>query len=121
MASLAGTWIALVAGFAGMRPWESSLSFAPRLPDGITRLAFNLHFRGRHLHVRTSAKSTTYELRDGDALELRHGGEAFTVSVGSPVVLKPVAALDPGPPPRQPVGREPVHRLADAQRDEESS
>jgi alpha,alpha-trehalose phosphorylase len=121
MASLAGTWIALVAGFAGLRPWESSLSFAPRLPEGITRLAFSLHFRGRHLHVRTSAKSTTYEIRDGDALELRHGDENFTVTVGNSVVMKPLAPLDPGPAPRQPAGREPVHRMPDAQREQESS
>ena len=121
MASLAGTWIALISGFAGLRPWESSLSFAPRLPEGITRLAFNLHFRGRHLHVRTSAKSTTYELREGDALELRHGEEIFTVSVGNSVVLKSLAVLDPGPPPLQPAGRAPVHRVADAQRQEETS
>jgi alpha,alpha-trehalose phosphorylase len=121
MASLAGTWIALVAGFAGLRPWESSLSFAPRLPEGITRLAFNLQFRGRHLHVRTSAKSTTYELREGDALELRHGDETFTVSVGNPVVLKPLAVLDPGAPPEQPMGRAPVRRLSDAQREEAPS
>ncbi len=120
MASLAGTWIALISGFAGLRPWENSLSFAPRLPEGITRLAFNLHFRGRHLHVRTSARSTTYELREGDALELRHGEESFTVSVGNSVVMKPVAALDPGPAPLQPAGRAPTHRVADAQRQEET-
>ncbi len=121
MASLAGTWIALISGFAGLRPWESSLRFAPRLPEGITRLAFNLHFRGRHLHVRTSAKSTTYELREGDALELRHGEETFTVSVGNSVVLKPLADLDPGPPPLQPAGRAAVHRVADALREGETS
>ena len=34
MASLAGTWIALISGFAGLRPWENSLCFAPRLPEG---------------------------------------------------------------------------------------
>jgi len=41
MASLAGTWIALVAGFGGMRDYEQ-LSFAPRLPDAITRLSFGI-------------------------------------------------------------------------------
>jgi alpha,alpha-trehalose phosphorylase len=121
MASLAGTWIALVAGLAGLRPWGESLHFAPRLPEGITRLAFNLRFRGRHLHVRTSNKSTTYELRDGDALTLRHGEEEFALRVGEPVVLKPVAALDPGPAPSQPRGRVPERRLGDAQRESETT
>src|SRR5205809_6801356 len=46
MASLAGTWLALVAGFGGMRIEQGSLCFAPRLPDALTRLAFRLLFRG---------------------------------------------------------------------------
>ena len=40
IASLAGTWIALIAGFGGLRHFDGNVSFAPRLPDGITRLAF---------------------------------------------------------------------------------
>jgi alpha,alpha-trehalose phosphorylase len=117
MASLAGTWIAIVQGLAGMRMWKDSLAFSPRLPEGITRVAFNIIFRGRHLHVEATTKSTTYELREGDALELSHGSDAFTLSVGTPVRHKPVARLNPGPAPTQPPGREPDHRLPDAQRE----
>src|SRR2546421_4115632 len=40
MASLAGAWTALVAGFGGMRLENSSLCFSPRLPDALRRLAF---------------------------------------------------------------------------------
>ena len=47
IASLAGTWIALVAGFGGMRDHGGGLSFAPRLPPALTRLAFRLCFRER--------------------------------------------------------------------------
>jgi alpha,alpha-trehalose phosphorylase len=116
MASLAGTWIAIVQGLAGMRMWKESLSFSPRLPGGITRVAFNIIFRGRHLHIETTTKSTLYELREGDALELCHGTESFTLSVGTPVRHKPVAKLSPGRAPTQPPGREPDHRVADAKR-----
>src|SRR2546422_788431 len=35
MASLAGTWLALVVGFSGMRLQHGSLSFAPRLPEAL--------------------------------------------------------------------------------------
>ena len=38
IASLAGAWIAAVAGFGGMRDHDGSLSFAPRLPERLTRL-----------------------------------------------------------------------------------
>ena len=42
IASLAGTWIALVNGFGGLRLKDGTVSVAPRLPDGLTRLAFTL-------------------------------------------------------------------------------
>jgi alpha,alpha-trehalose phosphorylase len=38
IASLAGTWIAAVAGFGGMRDHDGALGFAPRLPSTLTRL-----------------------------------------------------------------------------------
>ena len=118
VASLAGTWISLVAGLAGMRPWGESLRFSPQLPEGITRLAFNLVFRGRHLRVETTPTTTTYTLSRGDALELRHGYEAFTVTPGASVVLdRTLEALPTAwPPPVQPRGRAPQHRVADAGR-----
>ena len=42
MASLAGAWVAAVAGFGGMRDHWGKLSFTPRLPDQLTRLRFRL-------------------------------------------------------------------------------
>ncbi len=51
MASLAGTWIALVAGFGGMRDQDGVLRFRPRLPDQVTRLAFALETCGRRVRV----------------------------------------------------------------------
>jgi alpha,alpha-trehalose phosphorylase len=33
LAALAGTWLAAVAGFGGMRDYGETLSFAPRLPS----------------------------------------------------------------------------------------
>jgi alpha,alpha-trehalose phosphorylase len=119
VASLAGTWIALVAGLAGMRPWGESLRFAPQLPEGITRLAFNLVFRGRRLRIETTPTTTTYRVLEGDALELRHGFEAFTVPPGETVSLDRTLEAPPTawPPPVQPRGRAPRHRVADALRD----
>jgi alpha,alpha-trehalose phosphorylase len=99
-----------------MRMWKDSLSFSPRLPAGITRVAFSIIFRGRHLHVEATSKSTTYELREGAALELCHGDDVFTLSADTPSVHKPVVKLSPGPAPTQPPGREPDHRVADAKR-----
>ena len=55
MAALAGSWIALVAGLAGMRHQDRTLRFAPRLPGALTRLAFTIALRGRRLGVEITA------------------------------------------------------------------
>ena len=79
MASLAGAWMALVAGFGGMRARDGRLRFAPRLPSGISRLAFRIRYRGSGCPVTTAATAATYELLDGSAITIappRRGREA---------------------------------------------
>nr|WP_205706904.1 glycoside hydrolase family 65 protein [Kineococcus vitellinus] len=86
IASLAGTWLALVNGFGGMRDVGGSLVFDPQLPQGITRLKFTLRWRGTKLGVDIRPEEVEYSLRDhGSAVELRHGGELLRISEGSPV------------------------------------
>ncbi len=51
MASLAGAWMAVVAGFGGMRAGVGQLMFSPRLPAGIPQLRFRMRYRGRKLRV----------------------------------------------------------------------
>jgi alpha,alpha-trehalose phosphorylase len=106
LASLAGSWLAVVAGFGGMRDHGETLAFAPRLPSRLTRLAFGLVYRGRRLRIELRADAARYELLDGDALELIHDGESFTVMPGRPETR----ALPPSPPREkasQPPGRAP--------------
>src|SRR5439155_1103254 len=55
IASLAGSWIALVAGFGGMRDHGGQLSFCPQLPPGIGRLSFALRWRGATVHLTITA------------------------------------------------------------------
>src|SRR6516164_8993513 len=72
MASLAGSWLALVGGFAGLRLRGSGISFAPRLPEGLTKLAFGLVFRGQRLRVEVTQPSARYQLADGAPLDITH-------------------------------------------------
>jgi alpha,alpha-trehalose phosphorylase len=119
VASLAGTWIALVAGIAGLRQRHGTLSFAPRLPDGITRLAIGLSTQQRRLRVEINAHTTTYRLLHGEPLHLLHNQEPGLVSITTSVVrpTRTTAASEPPessiptppPPPTQPCGRTP-HR-----------
>jgi alpha,alpha-trehalose phosphorylase len=107
--SLAGAWLAVVAGLGGMRDHGGALSFAPRLPAALRRLAFRLTFRDRLLEVEVDHRQATYTLRQGAALDVTHHGETVTVEPGSPV-SRPVPTLRPGDRPSQPPGREPVRR-----------
>jgi alpha,alpha-trehalose phosphorylase len=110
IASLAGTWLALVAGFGGFRDHDGHLTFAPRLPAALQRLAFRLTVRGHCLLVEVTRDDATYTLlRAGEALALTHFGEALTVRAGEPQVrsVPPAPHL---PRPRQPPGREPRRR-----------
>jgi alpha,alpha-trehalose phosphorylase len=109
IASLAGAWIAAVAGFGGMRDHAGALSFKPRLPPELMRLTFGLSVRGRQLKVEVDQKQATYSLRAGPAIDLTHYKERITVAPGRQVT-RPVPALAPREAPRQPPGRAPARR-----------
>jgi alpha,alpha-trehalose phosphorylase len=109
IASLAGAWIAAVAGFGGLRDHGGNLSFTPRLPPELTRLAFGLSFRGRRLRVEVEHEQATYSLATGDPLELRHHGKEFTVSAEAPET-RSIPPLAPREAPSQPPGRAPARR-----------
>ena len=75
MASLAGSWLAAVAGFGGMRDHGGELSFRPRLPAAIAELSFRLIYRGTCLRVTITHSAARYELvHGGDPLTIRHDG-----------------------------------------------
>jgi alpha,alpha-trehalose phosphorylase len=106
LASLAGSWLAAVAGFGGMRDYGETLAFAPRLPKRLTRLAFGLVYRGRRLRVDIRPEGARYELLEGDALEILHDGEPLTVAPGAPQT-RDLAPTPSREPPTQPPGRAP--------------
>jgi alpha,alpha-trehalose phosphorylase len=109
IASLAGSWIAAVAGFGGMRDHDGELRFAPRLPDALTRLAFRLEFRGRRLLVEVEPQRARYSLLDGEPLEISHHGERLTVDAQRPEVRTlPAATISERL--LQPRGRAPARR-----------
>ncbi|MGW5372513.1 glycoside hydrolase family 65 protein [Streptomyces sp. NPDC004009] len=109
VASLAGTWMALVAGFGGMRQDGEGLRFAPRLPERLRRVAFRLQYRTRRLHVEIGAEKATYTLLAGPPLRLHHHGEALTVAADEPAV-RAVPPVRPRTVPRQPAHRAPSTR-----------
>jgi alpha,alpha-trehalose phosphorylase len=107
IASLAGVWTAAVAGFGGMHDHDGNLSFIPRLPERLARLAFRLTFRGRLLKVEVTHDQAAYALLEGSPLGILHHGERVTVSTEAPV-RRPIPGLPSRRPPAQPRGRAPA-------------
>jgi trehalose/maltose hydrolase-like predicted phosphorylase len=112
MASLAGAWTALVAGFGGLRDDDGVLSLDPQLPSGISRLRFRLRWRDFRITVDANHKDVTYTVRDGphSFLTIRHAREEIKLGTDRPttVALTPREPLLPEP--QQPPGREPLRR-----------
>ena len=111
IASLAGAWIAAVAGFGGMRDHDGSLSFAPRLPERLTRFAFRVCFRGRRLQIEVSDQEARYRLVQGEPLEIAHHKETLIVPRGD-VVSRTIPPAPARQAPRQPPGRVPRRRTS---------
>jgi alpha,alpha-trehalose phosphorylase len=106
LAALAGSWLVAVAGFGGMRDHGDTLQFSPRLPSHLTRLSFRLLYRGRRVRVTVERAEVRYALLDGEALDLRHHGDDFTLHPGTPAV-RAVPPAPQRPRPAQPPGRSP--------------
>jgi alpha,alpha-trehalose phosphorylase len=89
-AAMAGTWMGVVHGFAGLRWVEGQPRFAPRLPRQWTHYGFRLRLRGRQLQVTVRPGEAEYRLLEGESLELRHHGEALRLSARQPVQARPL-------------------------------
>jgi alpha,alpha-trehalose phosphorylase len=102
LASLAGTWLVAVAGFGGLRDYGEVLTFAPRLPQPLTRVCFRLLYRGRRLRVDIGTDRVCYQLLSGEPLELLHESAPLTLTTGSPQTRTchvPSHSLAAQPPP----------------------
>lgn len=95
MAAMAGSWLGLVQGFAGLRVRDGELWFAPTLPSAWQGYGFNLRWRGCALRVDVDAAGVRYRLDEGDALALVHDGVVLTLRSGEQAV-RPLAV--PAPP-----------------------
>jgi alpha,alpha-trehalose phosphorylase len=113
LAALAGAWLAVVAGFGGMRDHGDTLTFAPRLPSRLSRIAFRMLYRGRRLRIEIRPDAARYELLDGGPLELVHHGERLTLRPDAPE-RRPVPRTPRLDPPRPPAGRPPHWRHPEA-------
>lgn len=102
IASMGGTWMAIVYGLAGLRDWDGHITFRPRILPRVEGFRFPLTIRGQMLEVDIRQEAITYSLRKGDGLVFRHEDEEIQLSPEHPVVVRPrtirsfKAELEPG-------------------------
>lgn len=93
IASIGGTWMALVYGFAGLRDGDGIISFRPCLPTEWRRLRFSLMVRGRRLQVSIDHGAVTYSLVEGDELAFGHDGETIMLTSAAPSISRPTTRV----------------------------
>jgi alpha,alpha-trehalose phosphorylase len=108
IASLAGAWTAVVAGFGGMRDYGGRITFAPRLPPELARISFRMTYRGTRIGVQIRQEHAEYRRLAGDPIDLVHHGEEFKLAEQAVTLAIPTAPRRPSP--HQPHGRAPARR-----------
>ena len=86
--SMAGTWLAIVQGFGGMRVKDNTLHFSPHIPDKWISFAFNIRFRENQLNIRVEKNSTIIHNLKGDNIELYIDGKLIEVLANSQREIK---------------------------------
>ncbi len=82
IASMGGTWMVLVYGFAGMRDYDGKLSFNPKLPQRLEGLRFSLTFRGQVIEIDITQETVIYTLQQGEGLVIHHREKEIQLKPG---------------------------------------
>ena len=84
--SMAGTWMSVVEGFAGMRVRNGSLIFNPFLPDQWKSFSFNIGFRGSLLNVKIDKENITISNQSDKPVEVLIYDQNFPISANSHIM-----------------------------------
>lgn len=82
MAALAGSWLALIWGFAGFRPSGPELRFAISCPAEWGGYQFGMRWRGSLIEVSVERTQVTYSCRSGPPISIGHRGTSIRLSAG---------------------------------------
>ncbi len=85
--SMAGTWMAVVEGFGGMRVKDSKLSFNPFLPGKWQSFSFHVGFRGALLNVKVSKGETLINNLSGVNLSVLVRDREYAIGANSEVSI----------------------------------
>ena len=84
-ANMAGTWMILTYGIAGMNTTDGKLHFCPYLPDTWKSYSFKIKYHGSALKITVTKEQCTYELIHGESITFSHNGEEFILTHNAPL------------------------------------
>ena len=87
IASMGGTWMMFVFGFAGLANTGEIPEFTPNLPEKMLKLSFSISILGNLIEVNLSHSETRYTLKNGNGIALSHAGVGFEISPESPTFV----------------------------------
>lgn len=76
--SMAGSWLSIVHGFAGMRTFDG-LSLSPILPSVWESYSFKINYRGRLLKITVDTQNIKIDLISGTPLSLKVYEKSYTI------------------------------------------
>ena len=86
-ANMAGTWQAIVNGFAGVRCQNGVLKFKPTIPKEWEEYAFRLKFKGALLEVCITKTEAKFTLVEGDEIAFTVRGKEVELKCGETYIL----------------------------------
>lgn len=109
MAAMAGSWLGVAWGFAGLRVVDGELRFAPTLPHAWQGYRLGLHWRGRRIALHVQGDRAEYALREGEPLRIFHDGQTQLLRAEAPLLLPLRARTQAMPAPADAVHNRDAH------------
>ena len=89
MAAMAGSWLALVQGWAGMRTDRDIPAFAPACPAAWNAYRFTASWNGSRFETAVDRHGTQYRLIDGPVFDLEDHGRPLTITRAGVTIARP--------------------------------
>lgn len=85
--SMAGSWLAIVHGFAGMQIINDTLSFNPVIPEKWNSYTFKINFRGCTLQIKVEKSELKIALIEGFELNIRFYQIVYLINRGKELII----------------------------------
>lgn len=93
-AAMAGAWLSIFSGFAGIREHNNTLYLKPYVPRQWTGFRFKITFKGRLIDVNLLNDKVTYTLLEGDSITIYHYQQPIKLEKGNSTVIDMLPKLE---------------------------